>query len=187
MICQSCGVEQLAEARFCEDCGTPLQFGSASETGSSRPIRQATGDASTCSFCGYGPDPFGGDGFCSRCGQERVDVSRNHVEVCLSPQLAGVSDVGKKHFRNEDALALASKPEDEVLVVCDGVSMSQNPDLASAAAASAALEAAGSERRASRQITRTLWSPPRCRRRERLCIRFPSSPLPSPTRQRRQS
>ena len=144
MICQSCGVEQLAEARFCEGCGTPLQSVAASETGSSQPGSRPTGDASTCSFCGYGPDAFGADGFCSSCGQERVDVSRNHVEVCLSPRLAGVSDVGKNHFRNEDALALASASDGEVLVVCDGVSMSQNPDLASAAAASAALGAAGS-------------------------------------------
>ena len=45
-----------------------------------------------------------------------------------------------KHFRNEDAMTLASEPEGETLVVCDGVSHSQNPDLAAAAAANAALE-----------------------------------------------
>jgi serine/threonine protein phosphatase PrpC len=74
------------------------------------------------------------------CGHERVDLSRNHVEVSISPLLAGVSDVGLKHFRNEDAMTLISELEGETLIVCDGVSQSQNPDVAAATAASAALE-----------------------------------------------
>ncbi len=144
MICQSCGVDQMDEARYCEDCGTALNAtasGSAPAGNSNgQPSNHAAADASTCSQCGFGPGAFGAEGFCTHCGHERVDLSRNHVEVAISPRFAGVSDVGKKHFRNEDAMALASEPEGETLVVCDGVSNSQNPDLAAAAAASAALE-----------------------------------------------
>jgi len=144
MICQSCGVEQMAEARFCEDCGSALDAKAASAVPSGnsngQPSSHAATDTSTCSLCGSGPGAFGADGFCTHCGHERVDVSRNHVEVSITPQLAGVSDVGMKHFRNEDAMALASEPEGETLVVCDGVSNSQNPDLAAAAAANAALD-----------------------------------------------
>ena len=144
MICPSCGVEQMAEARFCEDCGSALYArapgGALSGDSNGQPSNHAATDASTCSLCGSGPGAIGADGFCTHCGHERVDVSRNHVEISISPQLAGVSDVGMKHFRNEDAMTLASEPEGETLVVCDGVSHSQNPDLAAAAAANAALE-----------------------------------------------
>ena len=138
MICQACGVEQLNEARFCEDCGSPLY---ASAPGGSAAPPQAATDPSACSLCGAGPGAIGADGFCTHCGLQRVDASRNHVEVAISPQLAGVSDVGLKHFRNEDALGLAGGPGGEALVVCDGVSCSQNPDLASAGATDVALEA----------------------------------------------
>ncbi len=145
MICQSCGVEQLSEARFCEDCGSPL---SAQASGGSGPpaappgqaANGAASDPTACSQCGAGPGSIGADGFCTYCGHEWVDTSRNRVEVAISPQLAGVSDIGLKHFRNEDALAIAGGPGGEALVVCDGVSRSQNPDIASAAAANAALE-----------------------------------------------
>jgi len=144
MICQSCGVEQMADARFCEDCGSALHArapdGAPAVNSNGQPSSHTAADASTCSVCGSGPGAFGADGFCTHCGHERVDVSRNHVEVSISPRFAGVSDVGMKHFRNEDAMTLASEPEGETLVVCDGVSNSQNPDLAAAAAANAAQE-----------------------------------------------
>lgn len=139
MHCQACGIEQLAEARFCEDCGSALTVCAPQGNAPDRRSSEAAlpGDPSACSACGAGPGAIGADGFCTHCGHERVDVSRNHVELSLSPRLAGVSDVGRKHFRNEDAFALVGGAEGETLVVCDGVSCSQNPDLASAAAADA--------------------------------------------------
>jgi serine/threonine protein phosphatase PrpC len=60
------------------------------------------------------------------------------MEVCLSPRLAGVSDRGRRHHRNEDFLALTTEPAGDVLVVCDGISSTQTPDAASQAAAVAA-------------------------------------------------
>jgi serine/threonine protein phosphatase PrpC len=51
--------------------------------------------------------------------------------------LAAVSDRGRRHRRNEDAVAIRSGEGHAILVVCDGVSQSANPDQASAAASTA--------------------------------------------------
>ncbi|HTT53553.1 MAG TPA: protein phosphatase 2C domain-containing protein [Streptosporangiaceae bacterium] len=68
-------------------------------------------------------------------------MSRDHQEVDLG-LLAGVTDRGLRHQRNEDAmeLAVAQSPAGPVViaVVCDGVSTSTRPDEASLAAARAA-------------------------------------------------
>ncbi len=67
----------------------------------------------------------------------------DHVELDLG-LLAGVSDRGLKHHRNEDAMALATAQaeggEIAVAVVCDGVSSSSRPDEAAQAAAQAAMQ-----------------------------------------------
>jgi len=65
-------------------------------------------------------------------------VNRDHVEEHLG-QVAGVSDRGLRHHRNEDAFAIAvadtfSGPV-AVAVVCDGVSSAPRPDEASLTAA----------------------------------------------------
>jgi PPM family protein phosphatase len=78
-----------------------------------------------------------GDGFCARCGHERVPRARDHLEVAASPRLAAVSGRGTGHHRNDDSVALATAPEGDVLVVCDGVSNSQRADEAAEAAAAA--------------------------------------------------
>lgn len=68
-------------------------------------------------------------------------MTRDHQEVDLG-LLAGVTDRGLRHHRNEDAmeLAVAQAPDGPVIVavVCDGVSSSTRPDEASLAAAQAA-------------------------------------------------
>lgn len=53
----------------------------------------------------------------------------------LSSRLAGVSDRGPIHTHNEDALALQGSEQRQVLVVCDGVSSSYQPQLAAQLAA----------------------------------------------------
>lgn len=69
-------------------------------------------------------------------------MTRDHQEVDLG-LLAGVTDRGLRHHRNEDAmeLAVAQPGPGPVLlaVVCDGVSSSNRPDEASLAAAQAAV------------------------------------------------
>jgi serine/threonine protein phosphatase PrpC len=84
---------------------------------------------------------------------------RDHVELDLGA-LAGVTDRGRRHERNEDAMALAVTDTPggpaAIAVVCDGVSTSDRPDEASLAGAdaaagvlAAALEAGGDPARAS--------------------------------------
>ncbi len=91
-----------------------------------------------CPTCRAPASAIDADGFCSVCGTQRRE--REHIEVALSPTLAGVTDRGLRHGRNEDDLAARDLPArgSRVLVVCDGVSQSQAPDLASRAASTAA-------------------------------------------------
>ncbi|MFZ0083512.1 MAG: protein phosphatase 2C domain-containing protein, partial [Trebonia sp.] len=75
----------------------------------------------------------GPDGNCPSCGR-KVPVSRDHAEIDLR-LLAGVTDRGLRHHRNEDAMALATAagPNGPVVlaVVSDGVSSAPRPDEAS--------------------------------------------------------
>lgn len=96
-----------------------------------------------CPHCGDRVDPR--DRFCEECGA-RVADQRDRVEVDVGVA-AGVSDRGRRHHRNEDALALLGlgSPQDGVTaglaIVCDGVSSVARPDEASEAATQAAAQA----------------------------------------------
>src|SRR4029077_14720028 len=75
-----------------------------------------------CPSCG---DPLlADDEFCETCGTSLAaerDTPRNHWEVDEG-WAAGVSDRGLVHWRNEDALHIATVAGRAVVVVCDGVS-----------------------------------------------------------------
>lgn len=76
-------------------------------------------------------------------GAQTTDDPRNHVALSPHPWVAGQSDIGRRHHRNEDSIALAASAEAgarAVLVVCDGVSTSTESQLASQAASVAAME-----------------------------------------------
>jgi serine/threonine protein phosphatase PrpC len=64
--------------------------------------------------------------------------SPGHEEVDLG-WVAAVTDRGRRHHVNEDAMALASVADTMVAVVCDGVSSTPGSAIASRAAADAAL------------------------------------------------
>jgi serine/threonine protein phosphatase PrpC len=94
--------------------------------------------AGNCPECGM---PLAGPGdFCERCGR-RAQAGRDHLEIDLDT-LVGVTDRGTRHHRNEDAMALAATQTPDgaaaLAVVCDGVSTSDQPDMASLVAAEAA-------------------------------------------------
>jgi serine/threonine protein phosphatase PrpC len=100
-----------------------------------------------CPICRE-PAPAVTDRFCELCGARlhppSADVA-DRVEVDLAG-LAGISDRGHLHLRNEDAMALGRRPEDGsattlAAVVCDGVSTVRRPELASNTAAAVALDA----------------------------------------------
>ncbi len=86
------------------------------------------------------------DRFCEECGTRVADQPRDRVEVDVG-HAAGVSDRGRRHHRNEDALALRGLRSTQdgvaaaVAIVCDGVSSVARPDEASEVAAQAAAEA----------------------------------------------
>jgi len=114
---------------------------------------EATGDfdaAGACPSCGA---PVGAeDSFCESCGTELIPGTvsaqppsgRDHAELNLG-LLAGVTDRGLRHVRNEDAMALATADAPggpvAIAVVCDGVSTSPRADDASLAAAQVSVQA----------------------------------------------
>jgi serine/threonine protein phosphatase PrpC len=108
----------------------------SSEGSSTQPINAAP-VASTCANCGGTAFQ---DGYCTNCGAPAVK-ERDHFREQPASWVAGVCDRGIRHHRNEDAMALSAQAEPgsrAVLVVCDGVSSSMDPDIASLAASRAA-------------------------------------------------
>ena len=130
-VCHSCGQPVGATDSFCESCGAELAPPSVSDG--------AGGGPQICESCSS--SRITADGFCESCGH-RARSGRDHQEVDLG-LVAGVTDRGLRHHRNEDAMALATADiaaggPAVVAVVCDGVSTSSRPDEASLAAARAA-------------------------------------------------
>jgi serine/threonine protein phosphatase PrpC len=87
--------------------------------------------------------------FCESCGArlnvdaasaEPADAPGDRVALNLTRELASISDRGRVHVRNEDAVALLMEAACAVLVVCDGVSTSHDPALGSRTAADAAAQ-----------------------------------------------
>jgi serine/threonine protein phosphatase PrpC len=78
------------------------------------------------------------DEFCESCGSRLpLHGDRDHAEVDAGTA-AAVTDRGLVHTRNEDAFVVAAAAGRAAAVVCDGVSASVAPHLASKAAADAA-------------------------------------------------
>ena len=136
MQCGKCGSENIEGARFCESCGGKLTADAPAIVGAACP-------------CGAGPEKRDAQGFCQQCGRRhtaeaRIPMPRDHVESELSPGYAAVTDRGRKHSRNEDACAIARENLNgetvSLLIVCDGVSSSQDADTASETAVNAAME-----------------------------------------------
>jgi len=125
--CPTCQATLLPDDRYCEQCGTRVTVEPADE------LRDEAG----CRGCGAPADAIGADGYCSRCGvRQRVSQDRLEIDLVLA---AGVSDRGRLHARNEDALHLQRIGENGVVVVvCDGISSSVSPDVAAGSAADAA-------------------------------------------------
>jgi PPM family protein phosphatase len=121
MECLNCGTVVLVNDQFCEECGKSLT-------------------AIGCEKCGAEPEAIDDEGFCSVCGFRKEVQER--LEITIDSHLAGVSDRGLRHHRNEDYLALQTVNNNtHILVVCDGVSSSSNPHLAAQAACGSACTA----------------------------------------------
>jgi len=128
--CPHCGESAPPAASWCEACGSDLQV-TATEA---RP-------AMPCVSCGAASASISGDGWCEQCGQ-RQPLPRDHY-VRDHEVVAGASDKGRVHHRNEDALAIGVADGASIIVICDGVSSTDRPDEASQAAADAAAAVLG--------------------------------------------
>lgn len=118
MECPNCRTAVLLNDKFCEECGTSLT-------------------AVGCEKCGAEPEAIDEEGFCSVCGFRKEVQER--LEIIIDSHLAGVSDRGLRHHRNEDYLALQTVNNNtHILIVCDGVSSSSNPHTAAQTATKSA-------------------------------------------------
>lgn len=116
---------------------SPLDIGWTGVVPGTASEYDATPTPVRCGTCGDGTYQ---DGYCNQCGAKEPNP-RDHLEESASTWVGGVSDIGRRHARNEDALALSSRPDPAstaVLVVCDGVSNTTDSDVASLAACRAA-------------------------------------------------
>ncbi|AUY49527.1 PP2C family serine/threonine-protein phosphatase [Streptomyces sp. CB01881] len=151
-VCQSCSEPLDPEDVYCGSCGAgrdgkPAPGAMPASWSADRPptvpdtpaVPAQAGPG--CVHCGL-PQVFA-DGYCEACGGAQPRP-RDHMEKSLAG-VAGVSDRGVRHHRNEDSFTVAasSLPGGEpvvVAVVCDGVSSSDRPDQASETAVDAASE-----------------------------------------------
>ncbi len=153
--CPQCGVAVKPDQRYCENCGADVHP-EASPAAAGAPVTEATvkfnrrkPSVAPCVECGGDVDA---DGYCQTCGA-KAPSARDHFEAAPASWLAGVCDRGLVHNRNEDAMALWAAPEPEaaaVLVVCDGVSSSQDSDVAAMAAAERARDVLAERRSSNR-------------------------------------
>src|SRR5215217_5623140 len=157
--CANCGNAVAPTASFCEACGATLTP-TVTENGSeqppeelespitlSRPLEASTLETDPpdgfdktlvvtrpCANCG---GEIGPDGYCLTCGT-KAPTERDHYTEHPASWVAACCDKGVRHFRNEDATAVAAEADGggrAVLVVCDGVSTSTDSDVVSLAAA----------------------------------------------------
>lgn len=127
--CTSCGEPSKPGNRFCADCGAKLPVPGLSDT-------------TNCRSCGS-TSGYDQDGFCIDCGARMQSTRDQEAQEAIGDGLAAMTDTGKTHKRNDDAFSLFGSPlggHGTILVICDGVSNSQAPDLASVAASKATCE-----------------------------------------------
>jgi serine/threonine protein phosphatase PrpC len=149
-VCPSCGRAAGATDNFCESCRAELAPAVVSG--------DAPATAAECPFCHA--EQITADGYCESCGR-KVPSARDHMELDLG-LVAGVTDKGLRHARNEDAMALAA-PESAsgpavLAVVCDGVSASRRADEASLAAVQAAMRVLLAGMRGDGDPASTSWA-----------------------------
>ena len=129
--CDACSASVAPGDRFCEACGHQLGAAPAPTA-----TAAAAGGATACRSCGAVGSFV--DGWCSSCGLKQP-ARRDHLELeLLEVGVAGVTNKGRRHHRNEDAMAALAGDGFVVAVVCDGVSTTVRPDDASQGAADAA-------------------------------------------------
>jgi serine/threonine protein phosphatase PrpC len=149
--CPACHLPVYPDEDYCEACGQRLDG----------PVDRCPGCAGTA---------ISEDGYCERCGLRQPEPG-DHTEAEVAGS-AGVSDRGKRHSRNEDAMSMAGTADGVAAIVCDGVSSSSRPEDASRIAAFtgastlAELRSAGTDpesaTRTAVESTQPAGEPPSC-------------------------
>lgn len=134
MQCSACNEANDDTASYCEGCGTPLNEAAKHTVADPGGTAKAVDPLIECPGCHAGPGCIDDDGHCTSCGTKRKAAPRDHFFQALSASVAGVCDIGMKYRENQDYMGLAEKGGILSLVVCDGVSNSQNPMKGSKAA-----------------------------------------------------
>ncbi|MEZ5200558.1 MAG: zinc ribbon domain-containing protein [Micropruina glycogenica] len=138
--CPRCLKPVRPDERYCENCGWDVHPevgalpGPSDSSEATVKLNRPQQSRPACVECGGQVDS---DGYCQTCGT-KAPSPRDRFEASPADWVGGVCDRGVVHARNEDAMALWAAPGDErnaVLVVCDGVTSSQDSDVASLAAA----------------------------------------------------
>lgn len=133
LTCPNCGEPVWPDDNFCQACSTEL----APAVTSGDSTEPASAQCPNCAASHITPE-----GYCESCGY-KLPAGNDHVELELD-LVAGVTDKGLRHSRNEDAMALATTQSSTgpvaLAVVCDGVSTSSHPDQASQAASQTAMQ-----------------------------------------------
>jgi serine/threonine protein phosphatase PrpC len=134
--CPHCSTAVQQADRFCEDCG-----GSLSELGKVAVPRPQSTDT-PCTDCGS-ETRF--DEYCTVCGHRREQPDRDEASLGA---IVLITDRGIEHARNEDAAAAGmlvgsdvANPDVIAVVVCDGVSSSDEAQKAAVAASKAGVDA----------------------------------------------
>jgi len=133
--CPVCGEPIVAGDKFCEACGSELPYTEAAAAPLVETPAPPAMHTVACPSCGATGEPM--EGYCGSCGM-RLPAARDHQELELEG-VAGVTDKGIRHHRNEDAMAMFVGDGFVAALVCDGVSTTVNPDVASQAASDAAV------------------------------------------------
>ncbi|WP_019931347.1 serine/threonine-protein phosphatase [Nocardia sp. BMG111209] len=144
--CPACGAEIAGPAdRFCENCGRDLNPAPdepattlpipTGEPGIPHTTLPATAADASAPCAGCGGTGFDADGYCAGCGELRSPPDGSSADlgaVLLSTHR------GKVHAHNEDAVSATVVDDGSgpvaVIVLCDGVSTSSDPQAASGAA-----------------------------------------------------
>jgi len=117
--CTTCGEECPSDANWCEACGTDLDVA-------------AVAPKNPCVSCNAAAVEITDDGWCQVCGTKQPSPE-DHV-VADHGWFAIVSDRGRVHRTNEDSGAVAARKTGVALVVCDGVSSTDESQHASQSA-----------------------------------------------------
>ncbi|GAA0252788.1 PP2C family protein-serine/threonine phosphatase [Cryptosporangium japonicum] len=150
MTCTRCAAPAAATDQFCEACGTALGAAppgwlgsgwlSSGWPGSGWPGSGWLGSGAAGGRCAHcGADASVG-GYCGECGRRR-GAGRDRAALEL-PDVAALTDRGRRRHANEDAIAIGRTAAGAAAVVCDGVASSPRADVAAVAACEAALPAA---------------------------------------------